>query len=310
MIHPTLRQLEYAVAVADLLHFRKAAEACHVSQPALSNQIAELEQRLGCQLFERGKSVVLTGAGEELVERARHILAEASELERRAHALSTPFSGRLRLGTIPTMAPYLLPHVIPALQERFPNFDLVVHEEQTHSLLDKLRKGEADLLFLALPLAGDEWATTELFDEEFALAIPANHALASARSIRAEQLAEQEVLLLDDGHCFRDHALEVCQLAGAHARTDVRAAHLGTLVELVRAGLGITLLPKSSLPILAPRLDGVRVIDFTTPPPTRRLGLAFRNSSGHRSEYEEIGVVLREALSTLSGLHAVAAQTP
>ncbi len=306
----TLRQLEYAVAVADHLHFRRAAEACHVSQPALSNQLAELEQRLGCQLFERNAGgVVVTANGARLVASARRVLEEATSLEALAHHMSQPFSGALRLGTIPTMAPYLLPHVIPALREAFPDFDLIVHEEQTQALLEKLRIGEAELLFLALPLQGEHLRLDPLFEEEFAVALPAGHPLAILETIRVEDLQSQEVLLLDDGHCFRDHALEVCRLAGARERTDVRATHLETLVELVRSGLGITLLPQSSVPVLRSRLQSVVVRSFADPVPTRELGLAWRRASGGGDEYLAIGELLRQRLAQVEGLRPLPSST-
>jgi LysR family hydrogen peroxide-inducible transcriptional activator len=303
MIQTTLRQLEYAVAVADHLHFRRAAEACHVSQPALSNQIAELEHRLGCQLFDRSAGgVVVTPAGQELLLRARRVLEEAASLEHTAHHFSRPFSGTLRLGIIPTMAPYLLPHVIPTLSEEYPDFDLVVHEEQTENLLGRLKRGEAELLFLALPIETDGILCETLFHEDFVLAVPDAHPLGRLESARVADLRSEPVLLLDDGHCFRDHALEVCQMAGAVERTDVRAAHLGTLVELVRAGLGVTLLPQSSLPILQPRLDAVRILHFEDPAPSRQLGLAWRRASGSSREYQAIGDTFRRAFTQVPGL--------
>lgn len=300
---PTLRQLEYVVAVAEHLHFRRAAEACHVSQPALSNQVAQVEETLGLRIFERGASrVLITAEGQEIVAAARRVLDESSALGHLARHLREPFTGRLRLGTIPTMAPYLLPEVVNSLRRHHPELELVVDEEQTASLLSRLRRGEVDLLFLALPIADEGFELEPLFDEEFVLALPEGHRLARAGDVAPSALSDEDVLLLDDGHCFRDHALEVCQWAGARERSDVRAAHLGTLVELVRARMGITLLPRSSLAVLSRDPSGLSFHPFAPPIPTRRLGLAWRRGSGHPSEYRELGRILREDLSAVEGL--------
>lgn len=303
---PTLRQLEYVVAVAEHLHFRRAAEACHVSQPALSNQIAQVEETLGLRIFERGTSrVLVTPEGQELVAAARRVLEEASALGHLARHLRQPFTGRLRLGTIPTMAPYLLPDLVASFRRHHPELELVVDEEQTASLLTRLRRGELDLLFLALPIADEGFELEPLFDEEFVLALPEEHRLAGEGEVPPTALSDEDVLLLDDGHCFRDHALEVCQWAGARERSDVRAAHLGTLVELVRARMGITLLPRSSLAVLSRDPAGLCFRAFADPVPTRRLGLAWRRGSGHPSEYRQLGRSLREDLSTVEGLRPV-----
>ena len=306
-MNPTLRQLEYVVAVADQLHFRRAAEACHVSQPALSNQVAQVEEILGIRIFERGTSgVLVTAAGEEIVAAARRVLDEAAALGHLARHLKQPFTGRLRLGTIPTIAPYLLPAVVRAIQRHHRELDLIVHEEQTTSLLDRLRRGEADLLFLALPLDDDGLALEPLFDEEFVLALPQDHRLRQLEKVDTPALADEDVLLLDEGHCFRDHALEVCQRGGGRERQEVRAAHLGTLVELVRARMGITLLPRTSLPVLSHDQQGLCFRAFAPPVPTRRLGLAWRRGSGHPQEYHELGRILREELAPIEGLRVVA----
>lgn len=300
---PTLRQLEYVVAVAQHLHFRRAAQACHVSQPALSNQVAQVEEVLGVRIFERGNSgVLVTPEGREIVAAARRVLDEAAALGHLARHLREPFTGRLRLGTIPTMAPYLLPAVVSALRRHHPELDLLVDEEQTTSLLDRLRKGEVDLLFLALPIDDDGLELKPLFDEEFVLALPEGHRLGSGGKIDAAALLDEDVLLLDEGHCFRDHALEVCRRAGGRERSDVRAAHLGTLVELVRARMGITLLPRTSLGVLSRNPKGLVFPSFSPPVPTRRLGLAWRRGSGHPKEYHELGRIFREELANIEGL--------
>lgn len=305
---PTLRQLEYIVAVAQHLHFRKAAQACHVSQPALSNQVAQAEQTLGTRIFERGASgVLVTPGGQEIVAAARRVLDEAAALDHLARHLREPFTGRLRLGTIPTMAPYLLPAVVSALRRHHPELDLVVDEEQTTSLLERLRQGEVDLLFLALPIEDDGLELEPLFDEEFVLALPKGHRLGRRSEVDAAELANEEVLLLDEGHCFRDHALDVCRRAGGRERSEIRAAHLGTLVELVRAEMGITLLPRTSLGVLSRSPQGLTFPSFSPPVPTRRLGLAWRRGSGHPKEYLELACILRGELASIEGLRPVPA---
>jgi LysR family hydrogen peroxide-inducible transcriptional activator len=285
---PTLRQLEYFVAVADGRSFQGAARVCHVSQPGLSAQIRELESILDVQLFERGRSgVLVTPAGEALLPRARAALAEAQGLAEAAQAFRRPLSGRLRLGVIPTLAPYLLPRALPGVRRRHPELRLELHEAVTGALVERLRAGVLDLLLVALeaPLAG--LATRPLFADPFVVALPASHPLAKKKSLRESDLAGETTLLLEDGHCLREQALAVCRANGAHELADFRASSLATLVEMVRGGAGITLLPSLAVPALGAPRD-LAIVPFAKPAPARTIGLAWRARSGRAGEFEQL----------------------
>jgi LysR family hydrogen peroxide-inducible transcriptional activator len=288
----TLRQLEYAVAVADHGSFHAAARACHVTQPGLSAQVRQLELQLGVTLFERSRPRVLpTRAGEEVVRRARALLAGVIDLEQSARAVAQPLTGTLRFGVIPTVAPYLLPAVLPAVRRRHPKLALRLHEAQTGQLVALLQAGELDLLLLALEadLAGLE--TWPLFEDPFVAALPAGHRLASRREIREQDLTGEPVLLLADGHCLRDQVLSVCESSGAAEAGDFRASSLATLVQMVAGGAGITLLPE-----LAVRVEGatrdLALVPFRKPPPVRTIGLAWRASSPRAEEFRMLGALL------------------
>jgi len=282
---PTLRQLEYLVAIADLGSFHRAARACGVSQPGLSAQIRQLEALLDLRLLERDRRrVLLTPAGEEMVRRARVVLAEARGLVETANALQRPLSGALRLGVIPTVAPYLLPRALARVRRRHPELRLQLREAHTGDLVAALERGELDVLLLALeaPLAGLE--TLPLFRDPFHVALPARHPLARRRRLREQDLASQPVLLLDDGHCLRAQALAVCRDAGAEEQSDFRATSLGTLIEMVCGGAGVTLLPELARKSEA-RRPGLAVVPFAKPEPHRTIGLAWRPSSGRAAEF-------------------------
>jgi LysR family hydrogen peroxide-inducible transcriptional activator len=294
---PTLTQLRYLVAVADHLHFRKAAAACHVTQPALTTQIQALEERLGASLVERSKrKVMLTALGREVVARARHILEEAqgiAEIARRARA---PLSGPLTLGVIPTIGPYLLPGLLGAVREAFPDLELFLREDQTARLLERLAAGQLDLLLLALPVDAPGVATLPLYDEPFVLAAPPGHPLTRKRRIEQADLAGQEVLLLEDGHCLRDQALAVCAMAGAREGSGFQATSLNTLSQMVANGLGVSLLPLLSADVEARSAPGLVVRRFAKPEPSRRIGLAWRPTSARRAEFELLAQFLSEHL--------------
>jgi LysR family hydrogen peroxide-inducible transcriptional activator len=282
---PSLRQLEYLVAIADLGSFRRAARACGVSQPGLSGQIRQLEALLDLRVLERDqRRVLLTPAGERIVARARAVLAEAQGLVESARALQRPLCGSLRLGVLPTVAPYLLPRVLPRIQRRHPELQLGLVEAPTAGLVAALGRGELDVLVVALesPLAG--LATRPLFRDPFHVVLPVGHRLAARRRLREQDLADEPVLLLDDEHCLRAQALSVCRAARARELVDVRAASLATLVEMVRAGAGVTLLPELALRVEASR-SGLAVVPSTPPVPHRTLALAWRPTSGRTAEY-------------------------
>jgi len=291
----SLRQLEYAVAVDDHRSFRKAAAACAVTQPGLSAQIAALEHGLGVQLFERDRrKVLVTPAGVEVVARARVALDAARAVIETAHGASEPLTGRLRLGVIPTIAPYLLPVVLPAVRARFPRLQLILREERTPQLLAQLDDGRLDAGLLALPVPGD-LAAARLYREDFLLAAPRGHPLTRKPTVREADLADQAILLLEDGHCLRDQALAVCHTAGAHENNELRTTSLPTLVQMVVSGLGVTLLPELAASALASRGSGLELARFTGTPPGRDVGLVWRMSSARGRELAMLAEVLRAA---------------
>jgi LysR family transcriptional regulator, hydrogen peroxide-inducible genes activator len=294
---PTVRQLEYLVALGDSLHFRRAAEAVSISQPALSAQVQALEELWGIQLFERTRrKVLLTRAGREAVRRARILLEQIDDLSDATRAALQPLSGELRLGIIPTLAPYVLPRTLPRIRERFPDLKLYLREEFTQRLLERLHQGELDLLLLALPGGGAELDHLLLFRDPFLLAMPKNHPLASQKTIAQSDLDGLELLLLEDGHCLRDQALAVCAKRGAREDQRFRASSLGTLIQMVSNGLGLTLLPEVAATIEARSGEGVVLRAFEEPQPCRDVGLVWRKSSPRAEEYRLLGEELMRLL--------------
>jgi len=292
---PSVRQLECLVAVADARHFGRAAKRCHVTQPALSTQIALAEKGLGLRIFERGRGgVLVTPAGEAVIARARAVLQDLDALIETAHAVREPLSGRLRLGVIPTVAPYLLPRALPAVRERHPRLVLELREDKTNVLLDLLAAGDLDLLLLALPVSGAHLESLRLFDEPFLLVAPAGHRLTRGRSatISEAQLAGEDVLLLAEGHCLRDQALRVCTSAGAHGSGRVQATSLGTLLQMVANGLGVSLIPESAVDVELRGASGLEVRRLRRPAPGRTIGLVWRTNSPRAAEFAQLGELL------------------
>lgn len=298
---PSLSQLRAFAAVAEHLHFRDAAAAIGMSQPALSGAVSALEETLGVTLLERTtRKVLLSPAGERLAVRAKAVLDEVGALLEEAEAVRAPFTGALRLGVIPTVAPYLLPTVLRLVHERYPDLDLQVHEEQTANLLDGLHSGRLDLLLLAVPLGVPGVVELPLFDEDFVLVTPLDHPLGGREGIGREALKELNLLLLDEGHCLRDQALDICREAGREdAPVTTTAAGLSTLVQLVAGGLGCTLLPRTALKLETTRSSQLLTGSFAEPAPTRRIALAMRVGSARGAEYEELAAALREAMRVL-----------
>lgn len=290
-----LRDLRYLVALAEQRHFGRAAEACHVSQPTLSTQIRKLEDELGVALVERApRQVMLTPAGHDIAARARRVLAEVDQMRETARRTADPEAGSVRLGLFPTLGPYLLPHVVPRIRARFPRLELLLVEEKTEVVLHMLRDGKLDAAVLALPLH-EEWLETEfLFEEPFLLAVPEGHPLAEQRELRLSELDHERLLLLEEGHCLRDQALEVCTMAGAGEKEGFRATSLETLRQMVAAGVGVTLLPMLAVkPPVSPS-ENIRLLSFRDPPPTRRLALVWRKSSATSSFLHKLAAVLRD----------------
>ncbi|WP_431776532.1 LysR substrate-binding domain-containing protein [Streptomyces cucumeris] len=299
---PSLSQLRAFAAVAEHLHFRDAAAAIGMSQPALSGAVAALEETLGVQLLERTtRKVLLSPAGERLAARARTVLEAVGELLEEAEAARAPFTGVLRLGVIPTVAPYLLPTVLRLVHQNYPDLDLQVYEEQTASLLDGLAHGRLDLLLLAVPLGAPGVVELPLFDEDFVLVMPQDHWLGGRSDIPRDALRELDLLLLDEGHCLRDQALDICREAGRTegAPVTTSAAGLATLVQLVAGGLGVTLLPRTALRVETGRGDHLTTGWFADPAPSRRIALAMRAGAARAEEFETFASALRDALRPL-----------
>lgn len=295
-----LRDLRYLVTLADLRHFGRAAEACNVSQPTLSTQIRKLEEELGVALVERApRQVMLTPVGEDVVRRARRVLSDVEQMREAARRTTDPEAGSVRLGVFPTLGPYLLPHVVPQLRQRFPQLELLLVEEKTEVLLQMLRDGRLDAAILALPLHEDWLESAFLFEEPFVLAVPANHPLAGRHGLQLSELADQDLLLLEDGHCLRDQALEVCTLAGAGEKEGFRATSLETLRQMVAAGVGITLLPMLAVTPPVPRSESIELVSFREPAPIRRLAMVWRRSSGMVAFLQEVASVLRDVPARL-----------
>ncbi|KAF1720400.1 DNA-binding transcriptional regulator OxyR [Pseudoxanthomonas wuyuanensis] len=275
-----LRDLKYLVALADHKHFGHAAAACFVSQPTLSTQIKKLEDELGVPLVERApRKVMLTPAGRDAAERARRIVAEVEQMKEAARRSQDPEAGTVRLGIFPTLAPYLLPHVIPQLRQRFPHLELLLIEEKSDELLARLREGKLDAGLLALPVHDDQLHVEFLFEEPFLLAVPESHPLAERDSLTLAELSNQQLLLLEDGHCLREQALDVCRISGANEKSEFRATSLETLRQMVAANVGITLLPALAVKPPVARSQNIHLLGFSDSAPSRRIAMLWRKSS-------------------------------
>jgi LysR family hydrogen peroxide-inducible transcriptional activator len=298
--HPmTLRQLQYVVAVADRKSFRAAAEVCHVAQPSLSAQIAQIEEALSVRIFERDRrKVALTAAGEALVKRARALLVGADELVDAARQLSDPLSGSLRLGVIPTVGPYLLPEVAPVLRQRFPKLSFIWIEDKTAQLVERLKLGELDGAILALEADIGDLPKVVLGKDNFVLAVAPEHPLARAKGpLKPEKLDHEQVLLLDDGHCFRDQALSFCERAGVE-EAGYRATSLATLVQMAASGSYVTILPSLAVAV-ENRRQTLRTRPFVAKPPGRTLALVYRRQSALEATLRAVGTVLHESYTKL-----------
>ncbi|MFT5287444.1 MAG: LysR family hydrogen peroxide-inducible transcriptional activator [Planctomycetota bacterium] len=296
MERPTLRQLEYFVAVAERLNFSKAAESCFVSQPALSAQIAQLEALIGIKLFERDRrGVQLTVAGDSLVSGAKETLRSCDRFGQFAQSLCAPLSGPLRLGVIPTIGPYLLPQILPAISESYPELQLFLREDMTSRLLEQLAEGKLDLLLLATDIDLGAVTTLNLFSDPFVLGVSVDDELASLEEVALSHLSRRNVLLLDEGHCFREQTLSLCESAGADEFGGFRASSLGTITQMVANGLGITLLPELAIEREAAAVPRLHVIPFGADGPFRSVGLAWRPNSPRGEEFRALGTALAEA---------------
>ena len=291
----SLRQLQYIVAVAELGGFRKAADGCGVSQPSLSAQVAQLEQALGVQLFERdARGVRVTATGQLVVSRARQVLLAAGDLSETARQHGDPLRGTLRVGVIPTVCPYLLPEVAPVLGRALPDLQIVWSEDKTQALLKQVAEARLDAAILALDVRMDGLEHAPIGVDPFVLAAAPGHRLMkSAAPASAAVLDGATVFLLDDGHCFRDQALAFCGVTGGHA-ADLSATGLSTLVQMVGAGAGVTLLPRMAVAV-ENRRGQLAVRSFKRPAPSRTIVLAWRRGSALRRPLEAIASVLHQA---------------
>lgn len=288
-----IRDLKYLVAVADFCHFGKAAEACFVSQPGLSMQIKKLEETLGVQLIERtNKNVMLTEAGKSMTQYARNILLDVDHMKEAARTLQDPFSGNLHIGIIPTLAPYLLPHILPELSALFPKLILHLIEDTTDNLVEKLMAGNLDIVLLALPIEDENLIAAPLFEEKFYLLVSDQHPLSKAKKVNISDLDEQVLLLLKDGHCLRNQALQACQRTHVINTTNFQATSLETLKQMVAFHSGVTLMPE-----LACRKEkGISYIPFASPSPKRTIGLIARTASPKKLLLEKISEAIKASL--------------
>jgi len=301
-----LRDLTYLVALANHRHFGRAAAASFVSQPTLSTQIKKLEDELGVTLIERApRRVMLTAVGNEIADRARRIVAEVEQLKETARRTLDPEAGSVRLGLFPTLAPYLLPHVVPPIRKRFPDLELLLVEEKTDVLLKLLREGRLDAAILALPLHDNQLHVEPLFEEPFLLAVPHSHPLARRKQLKLDEIASESLLLLEDGHCMRDQALDVCHLSGAVEKSGFRATSLETLRQMVAANVGMTLLPALSVQSPVPIQDAIHLIQFAGRAPSRRIAMVWRRSSAMGGFLTQLAALISEVSRPLLPLSNV-----
>lgn len=290
-----LRDLSYFIALADHLHFGKAAAASFVSQPTLSTQIRKLEEELGVALVERApRNVMLTPAGRDVAVRARRIVADVEEMREAARRSQDPEAGRVTLGLFPTLGPYLLPHVVPAIRKRFPELELLLVEEKSDVLLERLQQGRLDAALLALPVGDEQLHVEFLFEEPFVLAVPETHPLAGSGPLSMSEIADERLLLLADGHCMRDQALDVCHLAGAGEKDGFQATSLETLRQMVAANVGVTLLPTLAVKPPVARSENIELVDFRDPAPSRRIAMAWRRSTAMGDFLGQLADVIRD----------------
>jgi LysR family transcriptional regulator, hydrogen peroxide-inducible genes activator len=301
----SLRQLRYLESLAETRHFGHAAQACAVSQPALSMQIKELEDELSVSLVERRKAgIELTAQGEEIARRARSILASVRDLLDYAKHQEGVLSGVLKLGAIPSIAPYLLPAALPELQRRFPALSLQLHETVTSNLVRELVTGALDVILVALPIDDPEVDTFPLFDDRFILAVKATKRNQRLRHASAEMLTQDRLLLLEEGHCLRDQALSYCHMVTREARESFGASSLATIVQMVANGYGITLLPEMAIASEIHSGGDIRLLRFRAPEPKREIGLAWRKTSPRKRDFIQFAELLRQVAPRV-GKHAL-----
>ncbi len=289
-----IRDFEYLIALSKYHHFGKAAEACFVSQPALSMQIQRLEASLGVKLLERNnKAVLLTDIGLAITERAKQVVAQINEIRDFAKLAKDPYCGTLTLGIIPTLGPYLLPLILPALSRKFPKLHFYLVEEKTASLIQKLKLGRLDAALMTHPIEESSFSCTDLFVEEFLLAVANKHPLAQKKTICTSDLEQQNLLLLEEGHCMRGQTLDLCHKMNTNEVQNFRATSLETLRQMVATGNDATLMPK----LAQRRHDGISYIPFSTPQPARQVGCYWRSSTAKKRVLAEIALHIKTIMS-------------
>jgi len=298
MLIPTLRQLQFLVALGETGSFSRAAEACHVTQPTLSAGIRELEDLLGVKLADReARGASLTHAGQIALARASALLNDTHALVQAVQSAGALLTGPFHLGAIPTIAPFVLPQTVRALSAAYPDLRLYLHEDKTGRLIDQLRTRTLDAALIALPWDAPGIETMTLFDDEFLFAAPAAHPLAKKNGLCPEDLAGENLLLLEDGHCLRDHALSICRMRTGASKDQVAATSLGTLVNMIAGGLGVSLLPRLAVDHGLNVGSDVAVREFVSPIIGRRIGIAWRAGSPREADARKVGEVAREQLA-------------
>jgi len=290
-----LKDLRYLVAVADTRHFGQAAARCFVSQPTLSAQLKKLEDYLGVQLIERQpRRIALTEAGAQVVARARRIIESSDEIVALSQLQRDPLAGRLRLALLPTIGPYLLPLVAGRIRRKLPRLELLLYEYQTGPMLEHLHAGDIDVGILALPVPAEGLVDRRLFDEPFVVAVPEGNPLASRKSLKSADLDGETLLLLEDGHCLRDQALDVCRHSSVQEKQDFRATSLETLRQMVASGTGITLLPQLASSGAYGHARGISIVPFARPAPVRHIGALWRKTTARGTAIEAVCEVIAE----------------
>lgn len=291
-----IRDLKYLLAVANTKHFGQAAEQCFVSQPTLSMQIKKLEEELGVTIFERtNKQVMLTSIGKQIVEQAGKVLSEVEQLKSLAEHAQDPFKGDFKLGIIPTIGPYLLPIILPTLKKALPALNLIITENKTENIISRLVQGDLDAIILALPMEVPNMVEQLLYQEPFYLALSKHHHLAKKQKITMNDLQNSDLLLLEEGHCLRDQALDACRLVGVKEKQGYQATSLETLRHMVAANLGMTLLPELAIKYTA-KNPNVKYIAFKRPTPSRDVGIVWRETSTRQACCELIADIIKKTI--------------
>lgn len=293
----TLRQLRYLAALAEHGHFGRAAEACAISQPALSMQIRELERQLGVELIERRPGqVALTEIGIEVVQRGERLLAGARDLVDFARHQRQPLTGALTLGVIPTLAPYVLPRLLPALQRRYPDVRVTLRETQTRILVDELVRGALDVILLALPIPDAEVETLRLFEDPFWLAVPAGEPIRGKARVTSSDIDPRRLILLEEGHCLREQALSYCAFVRQGGGLGLGATSLATVIQMVASGYGVTFVPQVAIDVEV-RDERIKLLRFARPQPGRTIGLAWRRTSPRKADFAALADVVTKTLT-------------